>query len=74
MIKQSVGGIKTAKCMIHQIKKGKHKMFDDDDYCYECRGYGDDYSYDPDTDEDICNCETCPYNPVFRDDDSVWDD
>lgn len=49
-------------------------MFDDDDYCYECRGYGDDYSYDPDTDEDICNCETCPYNPVFRDDDPVWDD
>ena len=36
---------------------------DEFDYCYECEGYGDDYSVDE-------NGETCPSNP-FRDD---WDD
>lgn len=40
-------------------------IFDDDwdnDYCYECTGYGDDYSYGEDG-ELICNCVTCPCNP-----------
>lgn len=34
---------------------------DDDDYCYECTGYGDDYSVDEDG-ELVCNCFDCPYN------------
>ena len=44
---------------------------DDVDYdrCYECQGYGDDYSYDPDTDEFVCNCYHCPYFEGEEDDD-----
>lgn len=38
-------------------------MTDDwDDICYECSGYGDDYYYDPETDELVCNCDTCYFN------------
>ena len=40
----------------------------DYDVCYECTGYGDDYRYDPDTDDLVCNCDDCPYNPVNQDD------
>lgn len=40
----------------------------DYDVCYECTGYGDDYHYDPDTDDLVCNCNDCPYNPVNQDD------
>lgn len=32
-----------------------------DDVCYECGGYVDDYSVDPDTGELVWNCSTCPY-------------
>lgn len=39
----------------------------DYDVCYECTGYGDDYHYDPDTDDWVCNCDDCPYNPVNQD-------
>lgn len=39
------------------------------DYCYECSGYGDDYSLD-DNCELICNCDSCPNNPFNND----WDD
>lgn len=39
------------------------------DYCYECEGYGDDYSVD-ENGELVHKCETCPSNP-FRGD---WDD
>lgn len=42
---------------------------DDYDYCYECGGYGDDYSVDDDG-ELVCNCPTCPMNPNRED----WDD
>jgi hypothetical protein len=28
------------------------------DICYECGGYGDDYSIDEDG-ELVCNCDTC---------------
>lgn len=42
---------------------------DEFDYCYECEGYGDDYSVD-ENGELVHNCEPCPSNP-FRDD---WDD
>lgn len=34
----------------------------DPDYCYECGGYGDDYSYDEDGDL-ISNCDNCPFSP-----------
>lgn len=37
------------------------------DYCYECRGYGDDYYVDEDG-EFVCRCPECPMNP------SNWDD
>lgn len=35
---------------------------EDDDHCYECGGYGDDYSYDEETGELVSNCDNCPYN------------
>ena len=42
----------------------------DYEYCYECRGYGDDYMYDPELGEDVCVCDECMLNPlwVYRDD------
>ena len=39
----------------------------DDDYCYECQGYGDDYQFDEDGDL-ICMCDNCVHNP------NNWDD
>lgn len=33
----------------------------DDDRCYECTGYGDDYYYDEDTGEYVSACDECPY-------------
>ena len=41
--------------------------WDDYDWCYECTGYGDDYSYDEDG-ELVSNCDDCPNNPNRRDD------
>lgn len=35
--------------------------FDDDDYCYECQGYGDDYQVDEDGDW-VCMCDNCVHN------------
>lgn len=32
-----------------------------DDYCYECSGYGDDYHVDKNG-ELTSNCQDCPYN------------
>ena len=53
----------------------KSEDFDDEDesefdydVCYECTGYGDDYRYDAETDDLVCNCDDCPYNPVNQDD------
>lgn len=37
-------------------------MMDDYDYCYECRGYGDNYYYDAETGEGVYACDDCPYN------------
>lgn len=34
----------------------------DDEYCYECSGYGDDY-YTDENGELVCACDTCPLNP-----------
>lgn len=35
---------------------------DNNDYCYECQIYGDNYYYDADTDELICACDECLFN------------
>lgn len=43
--------------------------FDFDDVCYECTGYGDDYRYDAETDDLVCNCDDCPFNEANQDDD-----
>lgn len=40
---------------------------EDDSPCYECTGYGDDYRYDAETDDIVCNCDDCPCNPVNQD-------
>lgn len=44
--------------------------WDDDDYCYECTGYGDDY-FENEDGELECRCFDCPFNPSRSDD---WDD
>ena len=51
-------------------KWSESKDFDKDeayDYCYECEGYGNDYTENEDGDL-ICNCVTCPNNPFAEDD------
>lgn len=51
-------------------KWSESKDFDKDeayDYCYECEGYGNDYTENEDGDL-ICNCDTCPNNPFAEDD------
>lgn len=35
----------------------------DEDYCYECRGYDDNYYADENGDL-VCYCPECPFNPV----------
>lgn len=35
---------------------------EDYDRCYECRGYGDDYYFDNNS-ELICACDECPQQP-----------
>lgn len=50
---------------LRHVRKGVVLMndgWDDYDWCYECGGYGDDYSYDPETDEWVSNCSNCPHN------------
>ena len=42
--------------------------YDDDDYCYECGGYGDDYTITEDG-KWQSNCDDCPHNPSLREDD-----
>lgn len=34
----------------------------DDEYYYECMGYGDDY-YEDKEDNLVCRCPGCPMNP-----------
>ena len=34
---------------------------DNDDRCYECGAYGDDYYYDEEKDEYVKACDDCPY-------------
>ena len=38
----------------------------DEDRCYECGGYGDDYYYDDEKDEYVKACDECPYNETWR--------
>ena len=38
--------------------------------CYECKGYGDDYSYDPETDSWVRNCDECYMNT----DAEIWEE
>ena len=40
-----------------------------DDYCDECRVYGDDYSFDEDG-KMVDNCVECPFNSANND----WED
>lgn len=40
----------------------------DDDRCYECTGYGDNYYEDPETGELISACDNCPYNDLIDSD------
>jgi len=42
---------------------------DEDDYCYECGGYGDDY-YTNDSGEWVKRCPQCP----FYKHDEEWED
>ena len=51
-------------------KASDSRSFDtniDYDYCDECEAYGNDYTENEDGDL-ICNCDTCPYNPLAEDD------
>ena len=41
---------------------------DDNDRCYECSGYGDDYYIDDDG-ELVCACSDCPFNGIDTEDD-----
>lgn len=45
-----------------------YTMWDDYDYCYECQGYGDDYSFDDDG-ELVDNCTDCAFNPYRKEND-----
>lgn len=49
--------------------KYEDPFWDDYDWCYECRGYGDDYHYNEDG-ELVSSCDDCPNNPNRRD---SWD-
>lgn len=53
-----------------EYEEEDYDPWDDYDWCYECTGYGDDYSYDEDG-ELVSNCDDCPHNPNRRD---PWDD
>lgn len=37
-----------------------NEEWNNDDYCYECGGYGDDYHVD-ENGELVCNCFDCPF-------------
>lgn len=67
---------------LNDILTGEEKFFEEygymihddsdcdwDDHCYECTGYGDDYSTD-ENGELVSNCDDCPFNSSRND----WDD
>ncbi len=39
-------------------------MWEDNDYCYECTGYGDDW-YEDENGELQSRCGDCPFNPSY---------
>lgn len=39
-------------------------MWEDNDYCYECTGYGDDW-YEDENGELQFRCGDCPFNPSY---------
>lgn len=43
-------------------------MTEDYDYCDDCRGYGDDYTYDENGNL-VSVCDECPRNPYGNEDD-----
>ena len=49
----------------HKITESEYNHYREErertEHCYECSGYGDDYSFD-ENGEMICNCESCPFN------------
>lgn len=38
------------------------EVAEDDDKCYECTAYGDDYYYNEEKGEYVRACDECPYN------------
>lgn len=49
--------------------QAKDELADYDDYCYECGAYGDDYSWDEETQQLVSNCPGCPFNDMETEDD-----
>ena len=45
-------------------KNDDYDILDDDDYCYECSGHGDNYYVD-EYGNFICACDNCPYNRFY---------
>ena len=45
----------------------------DSDYCYECNGYGDNYSID-ENGELVCNCDSCSMAQFIEEDWEVEND
>jgi len=49
----------------HKITEAEYVKYRDErdraEHCYECGGYGDDYSFD-ENGEMISNCDDCPFN------------
>ena len=44
------------------------EVIDEDDYCYECTGYGDNY-YETDEGEWVSACDGCPHNDIDGEED-----
>lgn len=52
--------------IIHSLEELEDDS-DDFDYCYECTGYGDDYSVDSEGNF-VSNCDNCPFNALREED------
>lgn len=49
--------------MLEFMRKERCGMMNEyDDYCYECRGYGDDCYYDEESDDLVYACDDCVFN------------
>lgn len=46
--------------MIFAVEQ-KGEPMDNDDRCYECGSYGDDYYYDEEKNAYVKACDDCPY-------------